>query len=261
MARLFVPAAVASVIVVAACGSSNSGKSSKVECNPATNPQFLNLQGIRVPGGAPSTPGNTNTPGTPTAPNTGADTAANECEPTQPGNLGNTPNTPNVPSQPGLPNTGTPRGPALNVGNINGRWELNSDFCEDGTQSPGMQRVFQMMLSGDFNQSLTISDTSIDEFSWSRFEIDADTNNTMMCTLMRKSSLTRGATGFRISRPSARFTDAGGLTPCNLQPLAAETIENVRLTAQGGSLIVELPKSQECNGKSRVQLYSGQILN
>lgn len=265
MASKLIPLAF-SVLFVAACGSSNSGKSEN-NCNQGTAPQAGNMQGIRVPS-APSTPG-TSAPGTPTNPSLGQDAPANTCAPTQPGNLGETPtapgvpNLPNAPQQPTAPNAGNPRtpAPALNIGNINGRWELSSDFCEDGTMSPDMQKLFQMMLNGDFNQSMTIKDSTVDEYSWVRFEIDPDTNNTMMCTLMRKSTLTRTGNEFRISRPAASFEDAGGLTPCNLQPVAAQTSDNLRISAQGGVLVVEIPSSKECNGKSRIQFYNGRNVN
>jgi hypothetical protein len=191
------------------------------------------------------------------------------CEPGQGGNLGNVPTAPNVPGAPNTPNFPTnpnqpgmnnggntsPRTPAI-VGNINGRWELNSDFCEDGTQSPDMQRIFQMLISGNFNHQMVITENSIEEFTWFKMEIDVDNNDSMMCAMVRKSPIAKLANGVRISRPAAKYDDAGGLTPCNAQPVAAETIDNVKLIAQGGSLVVEYPNSRQCNGKSRLQLFS-----
>jgi hypothetical protein len=165
------------------------------------------------------------------------------------------PNFPTNPNQPGMNNGGNTRTPAI-VGNVNGRWELNSDFCEDGTQSPEMQQVFQMLVNGNFNLQMVISETSIEEFTWFKVEIDPGNNDSMMCTLMRKSPITKSANGVRISRPAANYDDAGGLTTCNAKPAVAETIDNVKLIAQGGSLVVEFPNSRQCNGKARLQLFS-----
>ncbi|MBM3381165.1 MAG: hypothetical protein FJY29_01860 [Betaproteobacteria bacterium] len=261
MARILVPVALAGLFVVASCGSSSSGKSENPQCTPANNG---NLQGIRVPGTAPAPTTNP----MPTTPGMDADTAnAAGCEPAQGGNLGNAPTAPNVPGAPNTPNFPTnPNQPGMNngsntrtpaiVGNVNGRWELSSDFCEDGTQSPEMQQMFQMLINGNFNHQMVITETSIEEFTWFKVEVDPGNNDSMMCTLMRKSPIAKSTSGVRIGRPAANYDDAGGLTPCNVKPAAAETIENVKLIAQGGSLVVEFPNSRQCNGKSRLQLFS-----
>jgi hypothetical protein len=264
MNRLVAPVAIACLFAVAACGSSNSGKSGNANCTPAKNPAFTHIQGIRAPG-VPAPAGNGSaTPGSVNMPNNGNDTADNTCDPAQPGNLGNNPTGPNMPNQPNnptAPGTGAPRTPALNTGNINGRWEFASEFCEDGTQSPDMQATMQMMLSGNFNHSLTINNSTVDEYFWTRLEVDGNADNTMMCTLMRKSNLTRTGNTFKLARPAANFDDAGGTTPCNLKPVPAETVDNIRIVAQSGSMVVEILNSKECNGKSHLQLYSLRPVN
>jgi hypothetical protein len=262
MNRLVAPVAIACLFAVAACGSSNSGKSGNANCTPAKNPQFAKIQGIRSPGGVPSPAGNgPTTPGSVNVPTVGNDTANTDCDPAQPGNLGDNPTVPNMPNQPNnptAPGTGAPRTPTLNTGNINGRWEFSSEFCEDGTQSPDMQATMQMMLNGNFNHSLTINNSTVDEYFWTRMEVNGNSEESMMCTLMRKSTLTRTGNTFKMSRPSASFDDAGGTVTCNLKPVPAETVDNMRIVAQGSAMVIEILNSKECNGKSRLQLYTNQ---
>ena len=272
MANQLFPFALAALIFTSACGSSNSSKSDKSNCTPTNGNDTSKLVGIRLPSSAPTTPVNPGPSPISAAPKNETEPTSNSCDTPQAGNLSDTPNAglpnntraPNIPvpptgpQGPSSPGVGgaRPSQPSLNVGNINGRWEFASEFCEDGTQTSDMQKIFRMMLSGDFNHSLTIKDSSVDEFTWLRLTIDSASDDTMMCTLMRKSSLSRVGNEFRLAQPAASFEDAGGLTPCNLQSVPAQTIEKMRISSQGGVLIIETLNSKECSGKSRVKMYS-----
>jgi|GEM_PF-682238 len=256
-------------LFISACGNSNSGNSNKnAQCPTAgASAPMGNLQGIRTAGGTttnPTTggiPGNTPSTGIPTP---GADTATNNCDTAAPGNLGNTPNAPTAPRTPNTqPNLPIPdgRGPTPSLTSLNGSWDFIDERCEDGTQSTRMQLTQRLFNEGSFYYSLNIKDNNVEEFYWIRDIIDAASNNTKMCTLMLKSTLSAAGNSFSLSRPAANFDDAGGITRCDRPSTSAEVIKNLRMIALGGTLTVETMSSPDCNGKKSLMLFLARTPN
>ncbi|MEY2988118.1 MAG: hypothetical protein RJB13_1639 [Pseudomonadota bacterium] len=228
-----------SALILASCG--NSDNKSAQTCAQPTPPQ---LKSIRAPisSTTPSTPPTQPTDGQAPQNNTGK-----ECTPAPAGNL----------NSPTLPGT-NPQAPNMSGSNFNGRWSLVSEMCENGVLSDRMKSTSDMLRSGQFSYQLTINNSTVNEAVYVSISIENAGN--MMCSMTRTSTLEKAGNQLRITSPASSFTDAGGDVPCNLGAASAETISVRQMQVQGPSLIIELPKAEECGGLSKIQVYSGMTL-
>lgn len=235
MSNFHLSALFVSVSLLASCG--NSENKSGQNCTP---PNATQLKGIRAPVASPSTP---TTPAQPTSGQAPQTNAANECTTSPAGNLAS----PTLPSAPQLP--------SLNGSQTDGQWTLVSEMCENGVLSERMKSTAEMLRSGQFSYQLNINNSTIGEIVNVSFTIE--NAGTMMCSMRRTSTLEKAGNQLQIKSPASSFADAGGDIPCNLGAVTSETIAVRQMQVQGTSLVIELPNAAECEGQSKVQVYTG----